>query len=149
MAHTSDPYPGHCRWEVPKGRKSRSYDLPPFPACSSACVEDWVNQLSPAACRNAASLSVPWKWFSTEQLLHIFIQSSLGYMPSLELWLLPPHISGPMSEVVWRWVLVSHFFLSLTCLKMLLCVLLRGGLEEVLALWVRQSGAGTFLVGSK
>lgn len=141
----------HCRWEAPTGRKSRSQDFPPSPAHSGACVEDWAIS-SQGSMRKAASLLCPLKMISTEQVTAppSFLRTIVSWIHgSLVLWLLPPHCWGLMSEVVWQWVLVSHVVFSLTGPKMLLSVQLGDGLAEALALWVRQSGVGTFPVGSK
>lgn len=68
----------------------------PFPAYSSACVEDRADQLSPTTWGNAASLSVPWKRFSTEQVTAppYFLHTIVSRVPALPSALAPacPHL---------------------------------------------------------
>lgn len=139
----------HCRWEAPTGRKSRSQDFL-LPLLTQVPVWKTGQSALTGSMRKAASLLCPLKMISTEQVTAppSFLRTIVSWVHgSLVLWLLPPHCWGLMSEVVWQWVLESHVVFSLTGLKMLLSVQLGDGLAE--ALWVRQSGVGTFPVGSK
>lgn len=108
-------------------------------------VEDWVNQLSRAAGGNAASLSVPWKWFSTER-----VTAPPWLLPTITSWVRAlPSALAPASPHLRTYVrgglAVSSsesFFFFFFDMPEDASVLLRDGLAEVLALWVKAEWSG-------